>query len=555
VGGRWQGVSRPILANDQRQTTNDDFMVTSTNLGSRRNAAQMHALASVEREVRANDSSGRRKYLRDFSNAFRSYESVIDGQQLTTMVGAADVILIGDYHALPSAQRFAATLLEQRAQPGDRPVVLGMETIFSRHQHILEEWWRREIDEGEFRQRIRFDLDWNYEWPPFYELLVTAREHADAVYGLDCMPREDLRKIGARDRHAADKIAEVHQRHPNAVILVLFGESHLAPQHLPRALRGRLPGQRVLTVLQNVDPLYWQATEVQQERVEAVRVSDDVVCVFNSTPLEKYESYRLCLSRWNQEGEQQPDLGPTIYNLIDSLLRFLDVDRYSSHNGTQPKFLVDLLPEIHCGSSDARLRRLLSRVTGEAERIEAMLRKVEARGSVYLPAINAFYIREFQMTCAAEEASRFLHHACRGLPLRRNGHALATGEPIVEPVDRFYARTLEHALAYFGSRVLYPARPAISDQEACEFSRAACERLMHDALHSDRTRFDALAQKLGYTLGSQLYDAYLRGCVSRSVLRHLFLARIEQPGKARKMCWELARKVRASHKKPCASTP
>jgi uncharacterized iron-regulated protein len=555
VGGRWQGVSRPILANDQRQTTNDDFMVTSTNLGSRRNAAQMHALASVEREVRANDSSGRRKYLRDFSNAFRSYESVIDGQQLTTMVGAADVILIGDYHALPSAQRFAATLLEQRAQPGDRPVVLGMETIFSRHQHILEEWWRREIDEDEFRQRIRFDLDWNYEWPPFYELLVTAREHADAVYGLDCMPREDLRKIGARDRHAADKIAEVHQRHPNAVILVLFGESHLAPQHLPRALRGRLPGQRVLTVLQNVDPLYWQATEVQQERVEAVRVSDDVVCVFNSTPLEKYESYRLCLSRWNQEGEQQPDLGPTIYNLIDSLLRFLDVDRYSSHNGTQPKFLVDLLPEIHCGSSDARLRRLLSRVTGEAERIEAMLRKVEARGSVYLPAINAFYIREFQMTCAAEEASRFLHHACRGLPLRRNGHALATGEPIVEPVDRFYARTLEHALAYFGSRVLYPARPAISDQEACEFSRAACERLMHDALHSDRTRFDALAQKLGYTLGSQLYDAYLRGCVSRSVLRHLFLARIEQPGKARKMCWELARKVRASHKKPCASTP
>jgi uncharacterized iron-regulated protein len=540
----------PSLANDQRRTTNDDFMATQTNLGSRRNAAQMHALASVEREVRANDSSGRRKYLRDFSNAFRSYESVIDSQQLTTMVGAADVILIGDYHALPSAQRFAATLLEQRAQPGDRPVVLGVEMIFSRHQHILEEWWRREIDEEEFRQRIRFDLDWNYEWPPFYELLVTAREHADAVYGLDCMPREDLRKIGARDKHAADKIAEIHQRHPNAVILVLFGESHLAPQHLPRVLRGRLPGQRVLTVLQNVDALYWQSTEVQQERVEAVRVSDDVVCVFNSTPLEKYESYRLCLSRWNQEGEQKPDLGPTIYNLIDSLLRFLDVDRYSSHNGTQPKFLIDLLPEVHCGSSDARLRRLLSRVTGDAERIEAMLRKVEARGSVYLPAINAFYIREFQMTCAAEEASRFLHHACRGLPLRRNGHGVAAGEP----TDRFYARTLEHALAYFGSRVLYPARPAISDQEACEFSRTACERLMHDALHSDRIKFDALAQKLGYTLGSQLYDAYLRGCVSRSVLRHLFLARIEESGKARQTCFEVVRKVRGSRKKPCASS-
>src|SRR5579864_9752982 len=228
-------------------------MATSTNLGSRRNAAQMHALACVEREVRAYDSSGRRKYLRDYSNAFRSYESVINSQDLMATVKAADIILIGDYHALPSAQRFAATLLEQRAQPGDRPIVLGVETIFARHQHILEEWWRREIDEEELRQRIRFDLDWSYEWPPFYELLVTAREHADAVYGLDCLPRDDLRKIAARDQHAGDKIAEMRQRHPGAVILILFGESHLAPGHLPCSLEEKLPAERTLTILQNVD--------------------------------------------------------------------------------------------------------------------------------------------------------------------------------------------------------------------------------------------------------------------------------------------------------------
>jgi len=314
-------------------------------------------------------------------------------------------------------------------------------------------------------------------------------------------------------------------------------------------LRERLPGQRVFTVLQNVDALYWQVTGAQPERVEAVRVSEDVACVFNSTPLEKYESYRLCMSRWRQEDEQSPDIGPTIYNLIDSLLRFLDLNRYASHNGTQPKFLVDLLPEVHGGSSDARLRRLLSRVTSDEQRIDAMLRKVESQGSVYLPAINALYVREFQMTGAAEEASRFLHHACRGLPLRRNGHAIVAGEA----TDRFYARTLEHALAYFGSRVLYPVRPAISEQEACEFSRAACQRLLHDALRSNRNEFDSIAQKLGYTLGSQLYDAYLRGCVSRSVLRHLFLAHIDEPGKAQQICFEVARKVRGSRKKPCAS--
>ena len=41
--------------------------------------------------------------------------------------------------------------------------------------------------------------------------------------------------------------------------MVLFGESHLAPGHLPRVLREQLPEERVLTVLQNVDALYWRA--------------------------------------------------------------------------------------------------------------------------------------------------------------------------------------------------------------------------------------------------------------------------------------------------------
>ena len=32
----------------------------------------------------------------------------------------------------------------------------------------------------------------------------------------------------------------------------------------------------------------------QADQIDAVRVSEDVLCVFNATPLEKYENYRLC---------------------------------------------------------------------------------------------------------------------------------------------------------------------------------------------------------------------------------------------------------------------
>src|SRR5947208_14528465 len=107
-------------------------MASIANLRSRRSSAQLQALAGVEREIRAQDSHSRRKYLRESNQAFQRYESLLDREQMQQTLHPADVILIGDYHALPAAQRFAASLLEQRALSGDRPVVLGVETIFAR---------------------------------------------------------------------------------------------------------------------------------------------------------------------------------------------------------------------------------------------------------------------------------------------------------------------------------------------------------------------------------------------------------------------------------------
>jgi Haem-binding uptake, Tiki superfamily, ChaN len=520
-------------------------MSSTANLRSRRSAAQLHALAGVEREIRAQDSHHRRRYLREFNEAYRTYDSVLDAQQIQTALRAADVILIGDYHALPAAQRHAASLIEQRALIGDHPVVLGVETIFARDQHILDEWWRRDIDENELRQRIRFDLDWGYDWTPFYELLVAARDHAEALYGLDCMPREDLRKIGARDRHAASKIGEIRERHPEAVIFVLFGESHLAPGHLPRALRRQMPEAKTLTVLQNIDALYWRAAGERADKVEGVRINHEVMCVFNATPLEKYESYRLFLDQWSRS-DDGPDFAPTIYNLIDSLARFLEINRYSPHNGTQPKFLVDMLPEVYGGSSDAMLRRLWSRKGIGAEELEAMLTRVADRGGAYLPQVNAFYVREFQMIHAAEDATRFLHQACQGLPQRLHGaseQGNGDNKRARSSVDDFYARVVEHAVAYFGSRVLYPSRPAPDDSSP--LSRAACEKAAQAAVRADSSKCEAAAQDLGYRIGSQIYEAYLAGKVKPSGLRRLFLAHLKEPGLARKVCTAVIAKLRA----------
>ena len=552
----------------------------------RRSAGQHYALANLQREIQATDPNGRRKYLRDFSESFRDYDSVLTLAQVEAELCQADVLLIGDYHALPASQEFAARTLERAAKCG-RPVVLGVETVFSRDEHILGEWFAGKIDDEELRERIRFDLDWGYPWEPFRELLAAARQHTVGIYGLDCMPRDDLRKIGARDRHAAQKIAEIARRHPNAIVAVLFGESHLAPNHIPQLLREALPDAGVLTLLQNIDHLYWRAAGERREHVEAVRVERDVLCVFNATPLEKYESYRQCIERWREE-HAAPDLAPTFYNLVDALARFLSIDKYAVSTGPRPRYLLDRMPEVHSRPSSQTMRKLLSRKGASGGEVNEVLRRIESGGSCYMPRLQAIFVREFQMSGAAEETARFIHYACRLSNSAAGPAAKATGansRALARREEMFYTRVIERALGYFGSRLLYPARPAARESDLSAFYAQPREIIEERTIHSFRdfmqmidflllhkdweanlrryvvvpqlirlgiaftgAKFAFATEQLGYMLGTALYDAYVAGRLSKRYIRSLFFRKLAGAA-ARDTYFQVARRARSGRRK------
>ena len=528
----------------------------------RRSAAQLHALAQVEREIRATDSKGRCRYLRDFAAAYRSYERIIRLRDVYSRAAAADVVLIGDYHALPASQHFLVELIEQLARTTARPLVLGLEAVFTRHQNVLDEWVAGQISEDELRERIRFDLDWGYAWEPYRELLTVARKHAQRVYGLDCTPRTDLRRIGARDRHAADKILELGANHPGAIVLVLFGESHLAPNHLPELLSDA-GAARTLTILQNVDTLYWRAAGEPRDRVEAVQVDQNTVCVFNATPLDKYESYRLCIDRWRCLGRSTPDLAPSVYNLIDAFLQFLNIDKYAESHCFQTRYLVDLLPEVCSRPTLEHVVRALQRKGLAEVEIKPVLDRIEKLGACHVASLNEIFAIGFAVEGAAEVAARFVHRACQGVLLKRYQPALA-------PEDDFYARVLGEALAYFGSRILCPGRPPVReadlyplyaqpseeiesktiytyreymemidflvlhrDYESNDRHYRGVPELIRQGMHFTDFKREFVVEWLGQMLGTDLYDAYLNGRVAKRFIRSLFMRSVDRPGAAR----------------------
>src|SRR2546428_319117 len=70
----------------------------------------------------------------------------------------ADIVYIGDYHALPASQEFAARLLREiTARSGE--VVLCMEMVYTRSQKILDRFMAGEVGAAQILNGIRHCLD------------------------------------------------------------------------------------------------------------------------------------------------------------------------------------------------------------------------------------------------------------------------------------------------------------------------------------------------------------------------------------------------------------
>jgi hypothetical protein len=535
----------------------------------RRTAAQQLALLQVKREIRATDPHGRLKYVRDFSEAFRDYRRTLSAADLKQYYASANILLVGDYHALAASQEFAAGLIAQMAQDGS-PLVLALEMVFSRDQYVLDEWLRSEINDDELRAGIRYDDQWGYEWEPVLRVMRQAKKYGCHIYGIDLKPRGNMRRIGARDRHAAAQIAQIRRAHPGARVLTVFGEAHLAPNHLPHWLRALRPQDNVLTVLQNVDELYWKAAGKLTDSINAVQVAGDVVCVFNSTPLEKYESYRIYIGKWRTQ-PSEPDLAPTFYNLVDSFLRSMGLEQYSPAAGSHASALTEDYPEVYAARGRREFEKLLAKKAIPAAERRPVLDRLRHQGCVYSSKHHLFLVKRFQIAQAAEEAVRFVQSECRDGACARGPWKGSSHQ------DQFYFDVMDRAFITFGARVLLPHYPVLRTadfraqarvgdrrhapfteterREMAEFLVLHKESEGHARLRADLPRVIAtgiasagqkrefLVRNLGSMLGAEMHEAYVAGLLSKSYVRSLFFRKIHLPGMAKKTYFELARRI------------
>ncbi len=453
---------------------------------------QRAAVRRIQNDIYELNASPTRKYIEEFNREFQTFQAVCDPAAILENALEADVIWLGDYHALERSQTYAAQIIRELAARG-ASLAVAVEPVFARSQKILDRWMSAEISEEEFLEGVRYHEEWGCDWNGYRTIFETARELRIPIYGADCHPRNDMRSIGRRDLGVARRIARLIAENPSRKLIVIFGESHLATKHLPGRTRAILEGKRIaardLIVLQNVDAIYWKVQESGFHGARAVSLGENAYCVFNATPIEKYESFR------------------------QYLLRCIEED--SSGDWT---LLAQTLMEI--------MRDFLA---------------MKSR----LPEFNAFLIDGFQLGAATEEFARFVHQACRGeigKPIERTEH------------DQFFVKAIESGLGYFWSKLLDSSRDGIESlaervvsqlgpngqlTRAIELlidpsRRPAAQhfaliRSIVEAKAGKRKTKRMLSQLLGYALGRRLYLGYLQSRISRKEIQALFYDPLNTP--------------------------
>lgn len=545
---------------------------------------QREEIEKLRREVYGTDKNLASKYIAAFTKEYVDYERVSSFEELYDEALKADIIYLGDYHALDKCQDFHSEFLAKLA--GQTPnLMLAVEMLYGRNQRALDALMSGTISEKDFLRRVRYAIEWGYRWETYKKVLDTASQSGIKVWAVDCESRNSL-SILKRDVYAAKKIVSILKANPGKKLVVIFGESHLASSHLPYQVKKLLQKenmrQRELFILQNIDEIYWNLACRGFEDESVVKVKSNKFCVFTATPFAKYESYRQVLEGWKalESDDDEIYINLTIYNLIDAILNFIRVNKYEHclrDEGRCIEFMVDAYPEIYSAEDWETFESFLRVSDLSQPELQSILYHTRNNGSCYVPSVNAIYIGKFDLVHGAEEAAHFVNFACKREQLVEDGSG---SRKKYHRVNTFYTKVIEEALGYFGSKLFDPSRDQIKESiflnphllpeggirkltalsiTDYEFIRKfihihkrfekeyrTVDKIPAEILRGIRARgrkYMLAAHELGYILGEQLYSGYIDGEVSREEIAQLFFLKFDQTGSALEKYLELTERL------------
>jgi uncharacterized iron-regulated protein len=257
-------------------------------------------LQKIKKQVRlylGEESQGLRRYALAYKKDIeRSRWKPVVEKDFLARLDECRIVVGGDFHAYSQAQRVHLRHLRHLILKS--PLILAVECIESRHQKSLDDYIQGRIAEEVFLKKVKWHSSWGFSWESYKPLFDLIREHRGRCIALNLKRSSDYQGLRARDKHAAQIIAETYlSSRKNEKIYVIYGDLHIAQDHLPLEIRKKTKNKvQIATLYLNPEKIYFQLFKKNIEnQINIVRFSQDQFCLIESPPWVKWQSYLIFL--------------------------------------------------------------------------------------------------------------------------------------------------------------------------------------------------------------------------------------------------------------------
>lgn len=232
---------------------------------------------------------------------------------LAQQVLKSKLIFVGDFHTfdqnIRNVLRIVKHIIEEKSE-----CILCLEMIDASSQKYIDAYLEKYITELEFLDCINYNHSWRFPWSHYKLIFDLAKEYNIRIIGINT--RGTLKE---RDLYAANTLVKIHKDHPDAKLLVFYGELHIARNKIPQEVEERCPSLKSLIIHQNLDEVYWKILKDDIEQA-VVSYNQREYCIISAPPWIKYES----MIYWYENLSDDPEFDIHEYIIEKGTKIFID---------------------------------------------------------------------------------------------------------------------------------------------------------------------------------------------------------------------------------------
>ncbi len=464
------------------------------------------------------------KYENEFEKEIKSkisrWKPILNSEIFFRTLAQSRIILMGDFHASQQSQKSHLRVLRE-LQKRQIPIVLGLECFETKHQELINQYLVDEISEKTLLKETGWKQRWGFPWEHYEPIFKFAKNHFIPIYGLNLKHNDKSVSLKKRDEFAALQINKILKKYKKnkvsvknsvePILFVIYGDLHLAKNHLPREISKKFPAKiksSLSRIFQNQEDIYFELlSQGLENKVDIVSFSKNDFCILNVPPWVKWQNYLMYLENsydiemFADEDIAYEDHVSTFVNLIEKQL-FLKVkqNEISIYTAQDPSFW-----------------NLLNQKC-KPEALKSYEWMIEASISFYIPELKAGYLARTNVNHLAKLAMQFI--LAQHLNVKKSYFKMP---------QHFTRMIWWETLSYFGNKLVNPKRKSdtLSDLRSTLLSRgpndagyeslklALAQKMLelkkHLKIKNKKTSF-----KLGFTpknKGSYLEAARLIGAI------------------------------------------